>query len=512
MANRSGACPGDLSELKRPFSVGEGLRLALRLAENRERLSFLWLITARTAVGSCDLLLAGAMYILFLLLQGVPPAHHRWWIPRTTLSAASLTACLVVCRTLMDLLSTKSLVGQIQKVYTALLLRLTHGYNEMQWNRFTQRNRSELLNHAMYTAREAAIFYHYAIEMIAAVVVEMAMTAAIVHQSPAAAVGLGMAALLLYAVHRFLIRNELRRSVAEHEQSLRTLQRSLADMFSSGKEIRSYGIQSFFHDRIADQAQAAAASHVRVALLPQIARILADQGVVLLFLCIVIVVQLRQGGVRQLLSLLVFYFALSRRLLPLISQISFMAGQIEGSYKNVQLVSDELDECSLYRAAPGKLRAPDGDLIIKLDEVSFLFSEGAPILRNVNLWLRKGEIAVLRGVSGSGKSSLLNLMAGVLQPASGFVRVDPERVAYVPQDVALLDDSIRNNLLFGLAAKTDAGHGCIGCSQPRDLCRCAASRARYRSRRQWSLALRRTTTETWPGTGDPARRQPASVG
>jgi ABC-type multidrug transport system fused ATPase/permease subunit len=456
MVNRSCACPDDPSEEKRPFSVGEGLRPALRLVGYRERFSFLWLIAARTAVGLCDLLLAGAMYVLFLSLQGASLAHHRWWMPRTTLSAASLTACLVVCRTLMDLLSTQSLVGHIQKLYTDLLLRLTNGYNEMQWSRFTQRNRSELLNHAMYTAREAAMFYHYVIETIAAVGVVTAMTAAIVYQSPVAAFGLGIVALLLYAVHRFLIRKEVRRAVSAREHSLRTLQRTLADMFSSGKEIRSYGIQSFFHDRISDQAQSSAASHVRVALLPQVARILTDQGVVLLFLCIVIAVQLHHGDARQMLSLLVFYFVLSRRLLPLISQISFTAGQMEGSYKNVQLVSDELNDCSLYRTAPKNVSVPDGDLVIELDEVSFLFSEGAPILRNVTLWLRKGEIAVLRGISGTGKSSLLNLLAGVLQPASGFVRVDHERVAYVPQDIVLLDDSIRNNLLFGLGAKTNA--------------------------------------------------------
>ena len=63
---------------------------------------------------------------------------------------------------------------------------------------------------------------------------------------------------------------------------------------------------------------------------------------------------------------------------------------------------------------------------------------------------------MLRGVSGSGKTSLLNLIAGVSQPATGSVHVDRASVAYVPQEIALLDDSIRNNLLFGIAKKNDA--------------------------------------------------------
>jgi hypothetical protein len=72
----------------------------------------------------------------------------------------------------------------------------------------------------------------------------------------------------------------------------------------------------------------------------------------------------RHGDARQLLSLLMFYSVLSRQLLPLINQISFMAGQMKGSYKNIQLVFQELDGCSLYRTAPGKVRVPDGDLVL----------------------------------------------------------------------------------------------------------------------------------------------------
>jgi ABC-type multidrug transport system fused ATPase/permease subunit len=56
---------------------------------------------------------------------------------------------------------------------------------------------------------------------------------------------------------------------------------------------------------------------------------------------------------------------------------------------------------------------------------------------------------------GIGKTSLLNLIAGLTQPLSGALRVDRDSIAYVPQEITLLDDSIRNNLLFGLPGKPD---------------------------------------------------------
>jgi ABC-type multidrug transport system fused ATPase/permease subunit len=156
------------------------------------------------------------------------------------------------------------------------------------------------------------------------------------------------------------------------------------------------------------------------------------------------------------LSLLVFYFVLSRRLLPLISQISTSAGQVESTCETVRMVDSELTKCRLQRTPLRSTQLPPAGLALELDGVSFSFDEDVPILRNLHLRIRAGESVVLRGVSGSGKSSLLNLMAAVSQPDAGVVRVDRTSVAYVPQEIILLDDSIRNNLLFGLPEKSDA--------------------------------------------------------
>jgi hypothetical protein len=178
MSIRSGLSPADVAEVRRSFSFSESFRLAFRLTQKRQRLLFAWLVVERVAVGVCDLLVAGAMYLLFLLLQGGSPSHHFWWTPKTTLMAALVTAGMVVLRSAMDLLATRRVVGYIQNLYKDFLLRLTHGYSEMRWGCFVECNRSELLNHAVNTAREAATFYHHSIEMIAAVAVVMIMTSA----------------------------------------------------------------------------------------------------------------------------------------------------------------------------------------------------------------------------------------------------------------------------------------------------------------------------------------------
>lgn len=455
MATPAHPCHPDIPEIK-PSPGNRKFSTAFGLLDNRQRISLVVLTLERIAVGCCDLLMAAAMYLLFLLLQGRSPAHSFSWLPKTTLSAALLTAALVGLRALADLLSARSLFRRIQNVYTNFLLRLTQGYNQIDWARFVERNRGELLSRSIYTARDAADFYQSCVEIASAIAIVTIMTAALVYQSLLAACLLGGALALFYGIHRLILRRHLQAAASNREQSLRSLQRNLADMFSAGKEIRAYGNQSFFQGRIAHQARRLAASSMRMVLLPQVARIIADQGAVLLFLFILIAVELRQGDTRSLLSLLVFYFVISRRLLPLISQISFNAGQMESSYENVRILHDEFKECARWHIPIAPAQLPGRGFVLELNKVSFSFPEGEPLLRNVDFCLCKGEVAVLHGASGIGKSSLLNVIAGVSQPSTGAVRIDRASVAYVPQEVPLLDDSIRNNLLFGLPNKRDS--------------------------------------------------------
>lgn len=435
--------------------AGAKWRTAADLLSRRQCIVFAWLTVSRIAVGLCDVALAAALYLLFLLLQGHSPEHSFGWAPKSIISIAVLTLILVVLRAFADVVSARSVFHQIQRLHTDLLLRLTQGYSEMQWTHFAGRNRSELANHALHSTREAADFYHRCIELIAGIVIVTAMIAASLYQSLTAACIFASGLAATYCVHRLVIRKQVRSAARSREKSLGRLQRHLADMFLSGKEIRTYRNQNFFHDRIRRFAHDFSVSHRRAAFLPQIARIVADQGAVLLFLGLIVAVELRQGNTHRLISLLVFYFVLSRRLLPLMSQISLIAGQMESSCENVRIVDAELNECRLHRAPALPVALPRPGFVLQLEQVSFSFGHGTPVLRGVNISLHGGEIAILLGPSGVGKTSLLNLIAGILQPDTGLIRVDRTAVAYVPQEMPLLDDSIRNNLLFGLPHQSD---------------------------------------------------------
>lgn len=434
-------------------------RVALRLLSKRQAAAFVCLSAARSAVGFCDLALAVAMYVLFLLVQGHAPAHSFLRTPITTLDAALLTSALVVVRTAVDIVSSRVAFGYIQGLHTDFLLRLTQGYSEMNWNRLAARNRSELTSRALHTTREAADFYHRCIELVSGGVIVATMTMACFYQSSLAALGFACTLAAFYFAHRLIIRKRVQQAALKRETAQAALQRTIADMLRSGKEIRTYRNLAFFHDRIHRLADKFGAGNRSAVLLPQVARSFADQGTMLIFLGLIVAAELMHGDTSRLLSLLAFYFVLSRRLLPLMSQISLIAGQMESSFENVRIVDADLEECRRYRMAPAPVVFPAPGFILQMKDVTFSFDPQTPLLREVDLDLRPGETVVLHGASGEGKTTLLNLIAGITLPDSGVVRVDRtvggSEVAYVPQEVPLLDDTIRENLLFGLPARSD---------------------------------------------------------
>lgn len=99
---------------------------------------------------------------------------------------------------------------------------------------------------------------------------------------------------------------------------------------------------------------------------------------------------------------------------------------------------------------------------IDLKNISFSYSEDSePALKEINFSIHKGQSVGIVGPSGGGKSTLIDIVLGLLEPDSGRVSVDDKNImtdisawrgviGFVPQQIYLLDDSIRRNIAFGL--------------------------------------------------------------
>jgi ABC-type bacteriocin/lantibiotic exporter with double-glycine peptidase domain len=99
--------------------------------------------------------------------------------------------------------------------------------------------------------------------------------------------------------------------------------------------------------------------------------------------------------------------------------------------------------------------------LIEFKDVSFSYSsKKISILKNINFKISKGESIAIIGPNGAGKSTLLNLLSGLILPTQGKILVDNvhniskihkswlNNISYVQQNIFLLNDSIKKNIIF----------------------------------------------------------------
>jgi ABC-type multidrug transport system fused ATPase/permease subunit len=153
----------------------------------------------------------------------------------------------------------------------------------------------------------------------------------------------------------------------------------------------------------------------------------------------------------------------AQRLLPILQQAYASWSSMRSAQSSLIDVLDTLDKplpTYLTSAASSKIVFTRS---ISLCNVSFSYSKGAPtILKDINLNIRKGSRIGFIGSTGSGKSTILDVIMALLEPTKGALMVDgevvaaenarswQEHIAHVPQVIFLADATIAENIAFGV--------------------------------------------------------------
>jgi ATP-binding cassette subfamily C protein len=187
------------------------------------------------------------------------------------------------------------------------------------------------------------------------------------------------------------------------------------------------------------------------------------------FLLVIGVLGVLQVGESAPLALLgIFGYAVVRlvpgvnRMVGAANRMRFGRAAIENVYRDLVLVAPS--PASLDAVKDGL--APQDEVVfeksIKLDNTSFSYVGAShPGVLAVDFEIAKGDFVGIVGPTGSGKTTLMDLIAGLLEPSSGSVLVDgrdirlnlagwQSKIGIVPQNVFLIDDTLRRNIALGI--------------------------------------------------------------
>ena len=170
-----------------------------------------------------------------------------------------------------------------------------------------------------------------------------------------------------------------------------------------------------------------------------------------------------EGGITTAIPILGALALGAQRLIPALQQAYSSYSAIQGSRSSNQDVLDLLNQpLPISTNQNQSIEIPFKKEII-LNNISFRYSKNTPwVLKNINLKITKGMHVGFIGATGSGKSTLLDIIMGLIPPTKGEVVVDNKaitvinrqawrrHIAHVPQSIYLSDNSIEENVAFGI--------------------------------------------------------------
>lgn len=154
------------------------------------------------------------------------------------------------------------------------------------------------------------------------------------------------------------------------------------------------------------------------------------------------------------------------RLLPSVGKMNAYINSIMYCLPSLDLIYHDLKEiegCKIIRPVEGEsFKIKKLEKEIRLENIVYCYpNTEVKVINHVNLMIRKGTTVALIGTSGAGKTTLADIILGLLPPQEGHVYVDDWDIyeymdswhnilGYIPQTIYLSDDTIRNNIAFGI--------------------------------------------------------------
>lgn len=252
------------------------------------------------------------------------------------------------------------------------------------------------------------------------------------------------------------IMHHIRRSYQLTQQALMSI-----------REIRVTGTESHFADALLDVRQAHIQRQTVLTLTEQLPRYYLELGIVA-SAASVAAISFAVRAPTQALAILGVFLAGGLRLLPALNRVLNAASKAHAALPHLDKVESDLAQTqAIDSASYPTTPLPEHLSTIKLSDVHFEYDPGNPVLRGVDVEIEAGEWVAFVGTSGAGKTTIVSILLGLLDPTDGEVAIDSvdlprcrvewqRRLGYVPQDVVILDASIRENVAFGEATPEDA--------------------------------------------------------
>jgi ABC-type bacteriocin/lantibiotic exporter with double-glycine peptidase domain len=236
---------------------------------------------------------------------------------------------------------------------------------------------------------------------------------------------------------------------------------SLINIFKGIKDIKIFNKENYFFNNFRSQTEKAQNVNFKIFYLQLIPRPLIELFSAILISTYFFVGIFIFNSLSELILGVVMILTISFRSLPIVSRLIYSMINLNYSIPSARILNDEINNYkkNYSNFSNQKLAFLIPEKCIEINNLNYWTEPKKNILENINLNLLIKEKICIIGESGSGKSTFLNILMGLLAPKSGCIIIDKKnqlefrkkilRVNYLSQDNFTINDSIKENIAFG---------------------------------------------------------------
>lgn len=200
----------------------------------------------------------------------------------------------------------------------------------------------------------------------------------------------------------------------------------------------------------------------KVELVQTLPRVTIELFAIFLFLVTFVYLSFQNIDNKEIFVILSFYLAIAYRVTPSLNKIFIHYQQLKFGKPSVNIILKDLNLRDKLYFFDNNNEKINFSKKIEFKNIEFQFKERKRLFVNNNFSILKNEIIGIYGESGSGKTTLLNILSLLIKPKNCEISVDEKKIetsqdfrryqnliSFVSQDTFLLEDTIKNNILFG---------------------------------------------------------------